>query len=342
MSKKILKLAKTPIVCYPDYVYPLSVILNEEGSLDWFYSNFIQIYHEKDAKDSPVNFYYSDRNNRLWDTRFSLLDYQNIQKDTIDKLNIDIVDFLTTIIDTDFYCYLYLDEYYLPNSYVYEKFHFSHVEFIYGYDLDEKIFFMSGYDKSGHYNKYTYKFDDVKKAYLLCKRDYYHDKNTIYMFKYNEQGSPYHFDRNAVYMQAMEYLEARDSSVRYNHCFNQRQGMTYGVNVIMQLVKDVEEYKRKNTKEINVKSFCIMQEHKTLMILRLKYMIERGYLEGDDGCITLFEELENEYKILLHLVLKNSINQNKKILERIISKLKENYEKETIAFKKFTNLMETS
>ncbi len=30
MSKKILKLAKTPIICYPDYVYPLSVILNEE------------------------------------------------------------------------------------------------------------------------------------------------------------------------------------------------------------------------------------------------------------------------------------------------------------------------
>lgn len=342
MNKKILKLAELPVNCYPDYAYPLSVILNEDKSLDWFYSNFIQIYHTKDMKTSPVNFYYSDLNNRLWDTRFPLLDYQTIHKDTIDKLGIDIIDFIKTIIDTENYCYLYLDEYYLPTSAAYGKVHFAHVQFVYGYDADKSVLFMAGYDKSRHYNYYTNKFEHIRNAYLLCERDFYNDKNNIYIFKYNYQGSPYHFDMKAVYTQTIEYLESKDSSVKYNNCFNSRTGMTFGIHVISRIKDDMDKYKENviGMEYIDERPFCIMREQKTLMVLRLQYMMDKRYILKDSGCTALFQKLEKEYNILLSLCLKLEIKRDMKVLEKVKVKLEQNYQLEKIAFGKFVTLIE--
>lgn len=332
--EKILKVTNPPINCYPDFAYPLSIILNEEESEDWFFSNFIQIFYSKGEKVSPVNFYYSDLNNRTWDTRFPPLDYQVILKDTVNHFNIDIIDFVKYAIDSHNYCYIYVDEFYLPNSITYKKNHFIHTEFIYGYNDELNVLFMSGYDKSYQFRYYTHSYDNFRNAYNFCARDYYDDKNNIYMLRYNYQGIPYLFDMNSIYRQTIEYINSIDSSIKYNNCFNPKSDMIYGMKVIDQIVEDIK------IKKVNVKCLCILREHKTLMELRLKYMLRKKYIDNDWGCVERFALLEKEYQKMVNWIIKYKMTSNDSLLYKLQSELESMMVIEREVFSKFIEVIE--
>lgn len=315
--KKILKITHPPIVGYPDYAYPLSIVLNEVDNNAWLFCNFIQLYYTTGDEDNSINYYYTDTNNRMWDARNPLLDYQTIHKDTLKTFNINIIDFFIKLIDMGYYCYTYFDEYYLIFSPAYKQVHFTHVSFIYGYDLENKKFYLAGYDKSYKYSYNEVDFDMIKEAYDLCERDYYDDKNTIYLMIYSNKSSKYEFNINVVLEQLNEYLYSINTSERYNLCFNPRPNLVFGIKAVEELINKIDRLIDNQEMRFSIKPFYILVEHKKLMNLRINYLIEQGYLNPECSSKKMFIELEHEYLLVQNMAVKYYLSNTTDILRRM-------------------------
>lgn len=315
--KKILKITPPPITGYPDYAYPLSIVLNEPDNQAWLFCNFIQLYYTSEDTDNSINYYYTDINNRMWDARNPLLDYQTIHKDTLRNFNIDIIEFFIKMIDIGYYCYTYFDEYYMSCSPAYKQVHFPHVSFIYGYDLENKKFYIAGYDKTYKYNYNEVCFDIIKEAYDLCERDYYDDKNTIYLMIYSYKSTKYKFDINVVLEQLNEYLYSVNTSKRYNLCFNPRPNLTFGINSVEGLMNKIDKMIEGQNINFSYKPYYILLEHKKLMKLRIDYLIEQGYLDSECLSKKMFIEIESKYLLIQNLAVKYSITRTTDLLRKV-------------------------
>lgn len=317
MAIRILKITDPPIKGDPDYAYPLSVLLNEKKAKEWFYCNFIQICFSTYNKGCYINYFYTDVNNKRFNVRNPLLNYQAINKDVLKTLSVNIIDFIIKMLDLGYYFYTYFDEYYMKFSIVYNKIHMQHVSFLYGYDSDKKLFYIAGYDKTMHYNYYTAGFDEVARAYDLCERDYWIDHNTIYLLNYKNQDREYNFDINAVLEQLREYLNSTDSSEKFNVCFNKNTDFVYGINAVESVKNKLNENIADPKVDFPFKTFYILWEHKGLMESRIKYIIEKGFLNSDCLSVGLFAKLETGYKKLLDMAIKYFIVLNTDILKKM-------------------------
>lgn len=324
MKRKVLDLVDPFIKGYSDYAYPLSVILNDPKSIEWIYCNFIQLYFSTDDFENPIRFYYSDftnRHDRLWDVKNPFLDYQIIHKDTLEVCNVNIVEFLISMINLDNYVYLYLNESFMSTREKYCKERYMHVNLFYGYDLDKKVFFEVGYNKSAHYAYDEISFEEVQKAYDKEYRHFYNDKNMIYIFKLNKNSIQYNFDVNSVINQLKEYLNSSDPSRRYSEYLNDTYYLSYGMEVYEKYKCYLKEYYKNHSLFRNVKPIYMLWEHKRIMNLRLKYLVENGYLQPDIEAVKKYQWLEERYKIMEFMFIKFSRSGKVKLIDDIIRNL---------------------
>lgn len=323
--KNILKITDSPIKGYPDYAYALSVVMNKPENEAWLYCNYLQLYFLPSDVASSMRYYYTDTNNRLWNTRNPLLDYQLVLRDMLKKYNIDIIDFIIDSIDSGFYLYLYLDEYFIENRIAYKKERYPHTTFFYGYDTEKEVLYSFGYDSSRHLSYETLSFDVVRKAYEELQEGKYHDDNLIYLFCYNETGSPYHFDINSVIRQLTEFVDSVESSYHYDNCFNRREEMFFG----MEALEKFKEYLCK-ANELETfqyyKNFFMLWEYVDLMNKRIDYMIKEGYLQESTKSKEIFQQLEMKYKALINMYIKYISTQSDSVFEKILTRYDENKE----------------
>lgn len=320
--KNVLKISEPIIKGYPDYGYQLTVVQNDPELDNWIYCNYIQLYYNPKDEENLVRYYYADVNGRTWNTRNPTLEYQTIHKDVLQTLNIGIIDFLIKMIDLGYYCYLYIDEYYLPHSPAYNQFHIYHVNFIYGYDTDEKKLYLAGYDKTFLYSYNTVDFDIFETSYNLCPREEYEDRNTIYLYYICPTKQSYQFDIATMLEQIKEYLYCKNSQRRFDTCFNVVPWYSFGLDCLSKVKEYLDEQIDSSDIKFNNKPYFIFWEHKNLMISRIDFLIKRGYLKEDCQSKVLFEELKQFYLKILNMAIKYEYRQDIKILKR----LKENIE----------------
>lgn len=258
--KKILQLADSPIMAYPDYTYALSIILNYEDGFNWMYSNFIQLYYEEAEVNNPIRFYYVDKNGGLWNTRNPLMYYQTVNRELLSSFGKDITDVLIDVIEGEYYAVFYVDEFYIPNRRAYQKEHYSHVLFVYGYDTENEVFYTSGYDNNMKYSCTNVTFEEIRNAFYNFKMNYYDDENTIYLMKYNHKGKRYCFDIDVVIEQLEEFLYSRDSSKRYHTDFNSKK-MLFGIQIYDVLKEYLKAVCRYQWKWNVIKPVSVIVEH---------------------------------------------------------------------------------
>ncbi|WP_455714505.1 hypothetical protein [Anaerosporobacter sp.] len=323
--KKILPITEPVINAYPDYVYPLSVLMNHEETKAWLYCNFIQLYFLPSDSASSLRYYYTDINNRLWNTRNPLMNYQVIHKEILARYKVDIIDFIIDSLDSGNYLYLYLDEYYIPNRISYKREHYIHTTFFYGYDKEEKKLCTYGYDNTRHFIYETLDFDLVKEAYYGCKKAEFEDLDMIYLLRYNEQGSPYEFDIQSLIRQIKEFLNSTRSSDHYDNCFNKRENMYFGMEALRQFREYFIQANDEQIFHCN-KNIYLLWEYVLLMNKRIEYLIQQGYLVSDSACIELFTTLEGKYKSLISTYIKYIEVRGEKLQQKILTSYDTNME----------------
>ncbi|MEK4007728.1 hypothetical protein [Paenibacillus sp. FSL H3-0333] len=305
---KVLPVQKPPVFGYHFYSYPLAIILNYESSYPWFYSNYIQLAFNRDMNAPvPFCFYMYDYAIVPWLTTYRL------SREVYALTDKPIVDFVKAALDKEYYVYLNLDEYFVPERFTYGKEHFSHDSLVYGYDSSTRSFHILGFNGKGMYvsSQITFQAFEASFRYLDQMGN---ECNQIVLYQYKEDGK-YDFNQKLVCESLEDYLYSRNTSERFSMVESPWE-RAYGMEIYDVLLKYFNNLSEGEA-AADVRHVHILWEHKHCMKLRTEYMFDREIIRKPH----LVEQavfLEGQALILKNNFLKYCVNCKPELLASII------------------------
>ncbi|EPR07708.1 hypothetical protein [Ruminiclostridium papyrosolvens] len=318
-----LELNQPPINCYLHHAYPLTVAMSHKDFNSWFFSNYIQL--QINVKYYFLNFFtYPICGNSILSP---LIDYKILDLEFIYKSNTNIIDFIKSSLNLGYYVMTYTDEFFIPHRVSYMKKHFRHEIMIYGYNLDNSLFHVIGYNDTGTYYPSCVSFSEFENSFLNSIKK----TNDIILMKAKDNTSyrpSYEFDMENVKNLLFDYIFSKNTS------FNLRtigtpNNLVYGISVYDQLIKYYENIlKNDSEEECDIRHFHLLYEHKKTMVSRLEYFVEKKYIDTKNNFINIFYKLENEALNNRNILIKYNITKNKNKINTVIESLHEMYKEE--------------
>lgn len=288
MKKNLIKIKMSPVTVYPNVAYPLMIILNEPHLKEWYYEHFINIYAQ------------------CWDNtlfRIDFLDSSRYFGDVLeccsltieDAKNVEIVDYIIDSIDRGFCLNVFaVDEYYLSNSNVYNKEHFIHETLIYGYDQEQKVINVVGYDQNDTFSKFTYKMEEFVEAFNAAINNApYYLVDALHLLKIRHFFCDYVFSYDNFVNELEKYVYSIPDYKKKYFSLASEDVTTYGNSVYDEMIECLDK-KINNITNNNVLYLCFhfMYEHKAMLLERLKY-IQQKYVfdEKYDTRVEKYEKI---------------------------------------------------
>jgi hypothetical protein len=310
LNTKILQMNEPIINTYNIYGSILSMISNDKDIWPWVYNNFVQIRYVYDW-----NSYFFDNHHLLFDNCPWLYHYIIPRNIILAKWNSSIKSFIIDAINNNLYIYLYVDRYYISKSNAYLKYSTLHEIFIYGYDIDENIVYVADNLLHGKYIKTKCSFDEIEKGYWSINSDNKFFLN-IHAFERVEKYDLY-FDLSQFITNIKNYIySAKSIDVSF------KEKCIFGMDSIYLIIDLLDKSLVDENVYLDIRAFHLFWEHKLLMELRLKYMVDNSYLINGESFICGYNSLSKQYLIIRNLVLKYNITHKHDILLRISQLLK--------------------
>ena len=333
--EKKLAMKYPKITCYNQHANLLS-ILSAVGDeyLPWLYNYYIQLQFANDINYIEIGARLDFENLFEWES-CPFLYYQKFNRKFVSLKWNNIIDFIVDCIDNDYYLYLTVDCYYMDIYYRhYNINHFIHPLLIYGYNLEEKYLYIADNCKNGQYSYVTIDFNQFLQGYseaVHYNEQYYLD--AIYLVKYSKRdrfynwNHKYSFDKNLVKSSIEDYLSSKGLVEHGMVPLEQwkRETLYYGVdcyNYIVDYLEHLDIY------DYDFRTFFVLNEHKKIMVERIRYMQENGYLKSENDIYDNYLEIEKSTSLLNNLWLKYGFSRKEETVKKIIMKLKEIKEKE--------------
>ncbi|ETT65451.1 hypothetical protein C173_20526 [Paenibacillus sp. FSL R7-277] len=322
MSRNVLPISKPLVKCYLYDACPLSILANTEDYLDWFYSNYIQLFCSKNILEDGYLFLEFYGKNQAFTSPW--LKNQHLSGCTLAKTQQDIIKFIIGHIDLGYYFYGHLDDFYVPFRMDHRKHHFLHDLMIYGYDEEKSIFMVIAYDKNALFDHFEISFDTFKQGFLqgysINKNiPYWHD--WVYLFKFNNHGQ-YNFDLKLVEELLHDYLFGINTSEKHRASSNpwSNENKAFGMEVYPYLKKYYMHLINRKIK-YDTRITSILVEHKRCMLKRIKHMHDKGYLMGIEPLYEHYVEIEKRFVIFHGLMIKYMLTGNKSCIDTIVNSL---------------------
>jgi hypothetical protein len=254
MGKVILELeGNPPVKFYQFYAYPLGIILTRPEGYLWLYNNFINIYC---CPDFGVETFRMKQPFYTTSIAFSsiLLDVR-----FYDTFNIDTLAYLKFALEIKKYVYLTSDEFYNPERPTYQQTHNRHDLLLYGYDDENESFMVIGYDKTNHYRKTLFAYNDI----LLS------EPKNIHLLSINEGYVPFlKLDIPNIVLQLKQYLNIMEQIEAYDVV---KPNPLFGQDAF----KYLADYIGKKTLDgdrCDMRFILMFYEHKRCMLMRMEYL----------------------------------------------------------------------
>lgn len=317
------------------HAYVLGILQPFEYAQPWIHTSYIQLFIAKhylnDFGEYRLDFYPDlmiAYGNMPW------LIYRQFDKVLLKRLGVDIHRYLITQLELEFYVVTYVDEYYIHNSICYQQNHFGHDIFIYGYDLDRRIYNVAIFDKNRQFSMQEVTFDQFEQAYLSelpnsqslissCKRLAPEDYERA---KYGAGMARFEFDLELMIGVLQDYLDGRNSTERLKLQQHPMEGY-FGIEIYSKLQEFVTRV-IEGANNFDVRPLHILWEHKKMMISRIKYLQQQGYLHEETSLLAEYERLEKKAYTQRNLMLKSVMSGNRSILQPLISSLEDMKNKE--------------
>lgn len=323
MKKKILPM-KYPFITSNQYhANLLSILTNHEETDPWVLSNYIQLEMPQNLHWPRLDFY----NPVSWKT-CPWIYYQRISREYIRNKWSSFKEFIIESIDLGYYVYFVADHYFISASNEFQKSHFKHDIFIYGYNLEEDGIDISDFLING---KYTYSKTDlsmIENAFKGVSDDedwlsgvellsYRKNKNR------NFRISPirYRFDIQLVADSIREYLLSTPTAQRHNFSSEQyKRNYIFGIQVYDQLSKCLSlTYDKKIGADL--RPFHVLWDHKVVMLRLIKFLVNNSYLLDGEYYIKEYTLVERETQVIRNLYMKFLIDSDFAILLKIREEL---------------------
>ncbi|MRN57279.1 hypothetical protein [Paenibacillus monticola] len=297
-----LNLITPPIIGRLDVTYPMIAILNHKNGWDWVNNHYVQLWGcDPLAGDMDFNFVHTLK-------RAPLLDFEII--DSVKSS--ELIELLIDKIDHEYYAFIELDDYYLPDKAEYHKSPYTHVNFLYGYDRENKLLDTVGFNAQWQYSTMKIKFADALIAYE------HSIKKKILFLKTNHNAN-YKFDVDLLKRQINDFLNSENTALPLNQLHKHLLGKGYLLGINAQ--KNVKLYFEKfisEKLEYDIRPIHILWEHKKCMRMKLEYLNDNGYLSNPD-LTNEFIRLEKSYLDLRSWFLKYDLSKNEKNIGKITS-----------------------
>lgn len=224
---------------------------------------------------------------------------------------IHFTEYIEYQIKQGYYLDACLDNFYLSCSEKFNKLHFIHQTFIYGFDSDERQIYISDFYDNGKYARKEVSYDEINKS--IENIDYF-----INLYKY--VAFDYKINLKLLKLSIEDYINCRDSLKKFEFsCAAYNKDILYGLDFYNYLIDTFgqEDY-------IDKRPFHLLYDHKIMMKLRLEYLEKINVFDLEKICRlkTKNEALINESKNLRILVLKYKIKRNDNLLQKIKDRLK--------------------
>lgn len=324
--KRILPVCRPDVLGYTYHAFPLSILLVRQESRPWFFSQFIQLMSGTNKDYEYFTDYYT------WTYEHTSLVYSPllITQQTFRDQAADsgeIVAYIAESINRGNYVYVFVDEFYIPGRTLYKDAHVTHDILVHGYDHDQEVLFISGFNKNVVYGQWTVPYDDFVKGYHMADTCSLNNSMIIKM-KYNDLAH-YRESPVSLYESLTDFLHSRNSSERFRFIRSPLSDKNYvfGLNVYQNLISYLAEVMKGNY-TLNVMPFHIVAEHKQVMCNRLRFMEETYNID--------LKKHFNCYKSLEDISLKlrtSCIRYSFRPASRLLTKMQELLEKVSVGEK---------
>ena len=326
---KILELKTPPITSYPMHAHTLSLVLRDEDEpLQWYFEYYIQLFAGKDISDAC----YVDFCAPLPWKSCPWIYHQKISRELMGKGWRSVVDFLMDAIDSGYYTFLFLDRFFLPQSVDFNKRRYPHDILVYGYDSDEKVFYIADFGQAGKYGRQTAHFQEIEKAFLNLDLTSVNDALEGIILMSPTKQSGYTLSNQRICGHINDFLSSRmpanaSREGYWADIYQNRDAWCFGMEVYSLLQEHLEQ-SVENPRRTDIRAFHVLVDHSKLMLLRIKYLADHGRLNNGAAIYSDCEKLQRQTLILQNLVVKSSWTENPKLLARPIGMISETAEME--------------
>ncbi|MCL6589313.1 MAG: hypothetical protein K6U80_05090 [Firmicutes bacterium] len=310
-----LPVKPSPITVYQYLAFPLAVLLNYPECLPWFYSNYIQLEFFEEEKRVTLDFIGG------WVTDIPWIRYQYFEKKAILNDFPEIHRSIKECLHEGWYFYSLFDEFYISNRRLYQKIHSNYDFLITGYDDREQEYSILGYGHRCIFETTKVNYSDFVQAFAPVIEGQF-----VILFRKRDDFD-FGLDRKYLSQMFLDYLSSLDTSARLGLTQRARlKNRIFGLNTYYSLIeyfqsildqpaiKDVRSFHR---------IFHALWEHKKCMLLRLEYLTQHGLLKKNSHFSTPYLKLEKDALILRNALLKYSLHEDERLLEKVIHSLRE-------------------
>lgn len=342
--RKELPMIYPNITSYPKHANMLACVGQYENSIQWFYNYYVQLHTGKNPENQGgfIDFCAP----QAW-RGCPWFHTQKIDRSFMIKGWNSASKFILDCIDSDYYIYLYLDQFYIPDSWAFQTQHFPHDSFIYGYDCYNKQINIADFYKYSKYSFSTASFSQIDEACrdeeLLHANDQLGGIILVKPTKYDY----FNFDLKLLKALIEDYLQSKVSSKSYTDNYrievgDNRGWWAYGLEVYSHFIKFLE-YVVQQKVALDIRGFQVLIDHKTLMLSRIKFLAEQKLLTSVDSIYVEYEAIKNECVKIRNIAIKCYVTDNVKGIQKIIDDIPVIVEKERNVLEKLLdNLVDNS
>lgn len=297
---------------YQPEAYLCGIIFSkDEKFLPYFLSNYIQLVYFDDYATYRTRLNYSNYTENWMFSNHGLIsiDYLSVPYFITEPDRMDFAKIVTEALHNGYYIMGMYDEFYIPGKSAYNNHHFDHDYLIYGVDEENQEFYSAGYLRDKFYSSFTIPFSNYHQSLKTINPPYH-----LFWFLKFHHDIELSFDITTVKQGIWKYLNSYKSDNSKN---------TYGLQAIESLITLFKEMKNEQN-DVDLRSLFALKEHKQLMRLRLKYMMENNCIMSDENILFKYEQMIHQSELALSLGMKYNITKKQGIVDTICEILGEN------------------
>ncbi|MEK4365680.1 hypothetical protein MKX68_24870 [Paenibacillus sp. FSL M8-0212] len=340
---KVLDFDKTPIIdTYSNQANIVAIVSKHDQLKSWILARFIRIAYAKDNEyfdfcNGDYFDFYRCRT-KYCDGRKYFLEYSNhdflLEEDVTNEILKDnLCDRIIEYIDKGSYVTMYLDHYYIEGSDAFSEFHRNHQAIIYGYDLENKQFYVADNFVRGKYLTLKVNFLNLLNARRSSEKI---ELKAVLKVSILAE-SRFTLDYTDIYNTLVDYLSGMDRSnygiithydpsktsqypylhhnFEYDFHYN-TEGFLYGHHTYKQFFKDIADSMEHGGK-LDIRSYHLMCNHKAVIRALYALFIEDFGIVDHKELSQQFDDISKNCIMARTYVMKYNITADKHLLDKV-------------------------
>ena len=327
--KKVLPVVYPSVTGYTPMAGLFSILEGYDYTKPWRYGNYIQIAFSLRKQAAFINsFDLTTLPGFHGHTCCPWISYSAVNRDTISMLSPSFVDFAVKSIDTGNYLYFVVDQFYLSGTGSGKNHvHLPHDIFVYGYDSDRSVFYVGDFLFRNKFSFEQVPFCEMEDGYRAVANDFINfNRGGVGLWSFHED-IRYEFDVRFVKEQFVELRDSFDLSEHFRGIISPNYtSSAYGMRAYA-LIAEILRSSEDSPKGLLVCAHNLL-DHKELMLQRLAFMSENGWLGDTAEIIAGYRQIRDEFKAICNRMIKYIVAEKAQSIRSLADRMEDAAETE--------------